>query len=102
MDSNDVGSISEHGSSSDSESEVERRPLRDGESGHREGRPNRSSIPHSRTATFKEEEMQREVSASFGGETKIRVYLFGMNTVKLRSHGFLLSSAIATTVANSW
>ena len=61
VDSNDVGSISEHGSSSDSESEVERRPLRDGESGHRERADNRSSIPYSRTATFKAEELEREV-----------------------------------------
>ena len=70
VDSNDAASVSEHESSSDSESELIQRPRGTVGSSQREthNAGDRTSIPHSRTTTFKDAELQRDVSGSFGGE----------------------------------
>ena len=69
VDSNDVASVSEHDSDSDSDTEVVRRQRigEGGGGGNRRTDDRTTSIPHSRTATFKDAELERDVSGSFGG-----------------------------------
>ena len=88
VDSNDVASVSEHDSDSDSDTEVVRRP-RGGEEeggggGNRRTDDRTSSIPHSRTATFKDAELERDVSGSFGGGYRFPITLDPFQAPSLR------------------